>query len=197
MEIISLHFPKTAGTSFSKSLEDNYGHKLLKDYHNLDVGEYDLDRYTIVHGHLHISKYYKLYPNAKVITWLRNPLDRIVSYYNFWKKHPKLDNNKWYIKFTKEKPTFREFLENWDRIPREFEAYTNDFNHKNFYFVGITERYNKDIEIIGEKLNWEEITKYNENITHNTLSVSDKDIKLFNDIYKNEIEIYNYFKNKQ
>lgn len=196
MELISLHFPKTAGTSFRKTLEDNYGDKLLQDYQNIDINNINLNKYNAVHGHLSIHKYFKIYPNAKVITWLRNPLDRIISYYNFWNSHNKYKNmGVWHDKFVKEKPTFREFITKWTDLHKEFTIYTKNFDHNNFFFVGITERYNKDIEKIGEKLNWSNIIKYNENTSTNNMDISDKDIKLFNEIFKDEINFYKYFKN--
>ena len=37
--IISLHLPKTAGTSFSRSLEECFGNKLLKDYKDLPINK--------------------------------------------------------------------------------------------------------------------------------------------------------------
>lgn len=199
MDIISLHFPKTAGTSFRKVLEDNYGEKLLKDYDNININNYNLNDYDIVHGHLLIDKYYSINSNCKVITWLRNPLDRIISYYNFWNKYDTNEKEfgKWHIKFNNEKPSFSEFIKNWYTIKDEFKIYTNNFNINDFYFVGIVERYNRDIEILGDILKWNSINNYKENKTENNLKLNKKDIKLFNEIFKYEIEIYNFFKNNE
>jgi len=50
----------------------------------------------------------------------------------------KIDEDKkggWHTKFVKEKPTFREFIENCVTLPDEFIAYTKHFNYKDFYFV--------------------------------------------------------------
>ena len=88
VEIISIHLPKTAGTSFLKSLKDNYGPRLLTTYNLPDIGiAYSQGSYskipfskTVLHGHFPgytKLKYY--YPNAKIITWIRNPIDRVLS----------------------------------------------------------------------------------------------------------------------
>jgi len=103
--IISLHLPKTAGTSFGSTLERHFGGGLLKDYGDLPINtpvyernkaalraslsETDLSGVECIHGHFLPIKFLLLASKRRVtfVTWMRNPVDRVVSHYFFWKKH--------------------------------------------------------------------------------------------------------------
>ena len=40
----------------------------------------------VIHGHFDIDKYLGVFPDATYVTWLRDPLDRALSQYNFFKR---------------------------------------------------------------------------------------------------------------
>jgi hypothetical protein len=191
MELVSLHLPKAAGTSFRKTLEDNYGDKLIFDYFNSDVSKLDLSGVSCVHGHLNVSKYYNVNPNVKIITWLRNPLNRIISYYNYWKSRPVNDGNDWHIKFKKESPSFMDFVRNFTFLRNELNIYLGGVNIDDLYFIGIVERYEQDVNVLSNMLNWAITTTYNTNKTAHKeeIIMSQSDIKEFNRIMDFEISL--------
>lgn len=41
-----------------------------------------------IHGHFKASKYDGRIPQATKVTWLRDPVERVVSHYNYWKRTP-------------------------------------------------------------------------------------------------------------
>jgi hypothetical protein len=103
IELISVHFPKAAGSSVRQSLTTAYGNDaVFLDYTDdpADPGScYSLDpdgcrRVTrqrgfasgvrVVHGHFHPSKY-QFINDAKRVTFLRHPVDNLISIYYFWK----------------------------------------------------------------------------------------------------------------
>jgi hypothetical protein len=104
--IISLHLPKTAGTSFAASLEQHFGTKLLKDYADLPINtpQYERNKAALkaslciaennfpgiecIHGHFLPIKYLLLANKREVrfVTWMRNPVERVLSHYFFWKR---------------------------------------------------------------------------------------------------------------
>ena len=98
--IISVHTPKVAGTSFLQQLKKIYGEsKILLDYNddpvdvlcrmNIDPNYYEMNPitsispYHVVHGHFHVSKYVQV-KNARLITFLRHPIDNVISIYRYW-----------------------------------------------------------------------------------------------------------------
>jgi len=105
--IISVHVPKTAGTSFAVWLESVFGSgQLVRDYDDRPIdpkSEMNVDptgflsRYgaarklpkgaLAVHGHFWAKKYERI-ENAVRITFLRDPIERAISHYYFWLNTP-------------------------------------------------------------------------------------------------------------
>jgi hypothetical protein len=163
--------PKTAGTSFSKSLEDHFGTQLLKDYADLpintsvfdrnraalkagiEIGDRGLLGIRCVHGHFLPLKYLLLADkeDLRFITWMRNPVERLLSHYYFWKRtydpqnaprlHRKVCEENWSLERFCLGPELRnlygQFL--WG-FPLEF-----------FDFIGITEFYDEDLLFFSRK----------------------------------------------
>ncbi len=109
LEILSVHVPKCAGSSLRRALLEAYGtEQVYLDYDdrpidpsspiNLDPeGFYEraakagcgfLAGKKAVHGHFNIRKY-SGFPARHRITFLREPIDRTISHYFFWKDQPR------------------------------------------------------------------------------------------------------------
>lgn len=92
VKICFLHIPKTAGTSLRKMLRDNYhiqdvfnGNTML-DYEGKTKN--DLQDYKLFLGHLFYFRALQILPDdVTYITLLRNPIDRVISLYYFWRRH--------------------------------------------------------------------------------------------------------------
>lgn len=106
--MISLHLPKTAGTSFRGLLEAHYGDRLLADYADRPLHETvaarrlralragiglllkprRLQGVDAVHGHFLAIKY-SLWgggPHWRRVAWLREPVERLASHYHYWRR---------------------------------------------------------------------------------------------------------------
>ena len=94
--LISVHIPKTGGTSFGAMLARHFGPRLLRDYDDRPLSHGGLARlstavfgardararlrgHDAVHGHFLLLKYRDV--PGDVVTWLRDPAQRIVSRY--------------------------------------------------------------------------------------------------------------------
>lgn len=99
--LISVHIPKTAGTAFGTLLARHYGSALLKDYGDRPLSHGALPRlarslvqlprassrlrgFDAVHGHFLPLKY--LATGGDVVTWLRDPAQRILSRYEHYRR---------------------------------------------------------------------------------------------------------------
>lgn len=95
---IFVHIPKTAGTSFRKTLEDCDPVAILYDYgpNHIDVNgglkEFIVqNKKNIICGHVSYKKYANTVAPKNVLSILRNPIERIVSEYQHKVRHNNLD----------------------------------------------------------------------------------------------------------
>jgi hypothetical protein len=162
--IISLHLPKTAGTSFAKSLKAQFGKALLKDYADLPIntpvyernlnalqacienGAKDFAGVQCIHGHFLPLKYLLLSAKREItfITWMRDPVERLASHYWFWRKTYKADTAPELQKrMVEEKWPLERFC-----LGSEFQnfywQFLWGFPLERFDFIGIVENYEED-----------------------------------------------------
>jgi hypothetical protein len=98
--LISMHFPKAAGSSLVLAYESALGaDRVLRDYGNdpldpcglinLHPARYSatkptsLGPYKAVHGHFHIGRYDRIRDAVRVVS-LREPVDNLLSIYYYW-----------------------------------------------------------------------------------------------------------------
>jgi hypothetical protein len=157
VELISVHLPKTAGTTFGKILTQIYKpHQICYDYPNLPESTTPLTSETkVIHGHFYGNKYDAQFPQAKKIIWLRHPISRLISYYFFWKTHPKGK-----VPLNMDRISLVEFSETPET---RNQITTTVVNLNNFYFVGIQELFAEDIAELAAILGWSNIDTHYEN----------------------------------
>jgi hypothetical protein len=99
--LISIHFPKTGGSSFRTALVTAYGETAVLSLYDCDPADpsnplwiypdwflrnrpRDLGEFKVVHGHLPIKKF-DLLPSAYRVVMLREPVENLISIYYFWR----------------------------------------------------------------------------------------------------------------
>ena len=165
--LVSVHVPKCAGTSLRLALEQAYGRdRVHLDYDdrlgyptspiNLDpVGFFRnaqesgypfLAGKDAVHGHFHIHKYNSL-KNAMRITFVREPISRMLSHYYYWKAAP-ADDHPLRNYVSEKNLTIFQFA-NLPYIKNFYTShYFNKVDMKIFDFIGIHELYDDGIAFV-------------------------------------------------
>ena len=178
VELISVHIPKTAGSTF--------GHVILPQVYSQNSILYDnnflpidtliqegklTQKTRVIHGHFSAEKYREYFPNAKIVIWLRNPILLLISAYYFWIA-ASIDNiryNENHRYVVENKLDFSAFV----KQPFTHNIISNYFAKgmklTDFYFVGIQEFFIDDLNDIKKKLGWStlEVTISNRNSYEN------------------------------
>lgn len=163
--LVSLHLPKTAGTSLRYAMRAHYGTGLLEDYDappmQIPRGRRELsamaagfsarqhwsDDIIAIHGHFLPLKYRIALRGRDVryATWLRDPVERVQSHYHYWQRD-----------YAGDDPTQplrnRVVREGWSlqrfclgpEMRNLYRQYLWGFDPARFEFMGITERYDTD-----------------------------------------------------
>jgi hypothetical protein len=161
--MISVHLPKTAGTSFRGSLETHFGRSFLSDYSDIPINRtpwkrnskamvdavsnafHDFSGIECIHGHFMPMKYLVLSFRRPLtfITWLRNPVDRLISHYHFWKTNSPPVVPPLHARMLKEGWTLERFC--LGKEMRDiYHQFLWGFPIKRLNFIGITEFYQED-----------------------------------------------------
>ncbi len=178
VELISVHIPKTAGSTFGKVILPQIypKHSILYDYDFLPINtlieEGKLTTQTrVIHGHFSIEKYQLYFNNAKRVVWLRNPIILLISAYFFWmasgRDHIFFNKNHRYV--VENKLDFSDFVKQPFTHNMISNYFANGMKLTDFYFVGIQEFFIDDLNDIKNKLGWPtlEFTTSNRNSYEN------------------------------
>ena len=224
--IISLHMPKSGGSSFKKILYNQFKRGLQLDYKDHPIEKsinerikqaenkkylinlykrylYSFFKVKCIHGHFLPYKYSDLVKNQNTvfITWLRDPLERLGSHYYYWKR---LNNMKTsstlYRKILEDNLSLKDFCFSED-IRNIYSKFLYKFPIENFNFIGITEYYNDDVKYFFEYfLNIEGFEVPISNANPGKHARYFKDTTLINDLkefHSTDYELYNYALNKR
>jgi len=188
-----LHIPRTGGNSLWAALKIWFG----EDKAHMVNPENPL---PALPGHVYRQHFdrsvgwdiEKAYPEAdQFITMLRNPFDRVKSWYRHWKQVGSIG----------EKTTLEEFINVFrkkislglkDNLPQE---YTYPHILSDFVFVGITERMQESLDCLAKILGRERIVAPHINkSTGSTFSTADETCRLGSAMF-DDVLIYEYARN--
>jgi len=163
IELISIHIAKTGGRSFYEILKNEYGDRLDprtsrldyfpgKDYNNALIDRID-DNITVLHGHLHyrhITDIHLKY-NSKIVAWLRDPVERVISNYYYMIgrvnetgfEHPH---------YRKRNYSLIEY--SVDSVPNKMSKCLKGIPLEELFFYGFQESFKDDVKVLANKLGW-------------------------------------------
>lgn len=161
--ILSIHIPKTAGTSFREMLRRHYGQRVLFDYG--DWTGYDSPEairhrearyaevasragelascYDVIHGHFKPVKYLRFFPAAKVVAFFRNPFQQAISNYEYLRRNPQIPHPAVRV-FHESGMSIEEYLA-WPDARNPQSNFLGDFPVESLSLAGITEQFDRGV----------------------------------------------------
>lgn len=151
MRLVSVHIPRTGGISLWAQLCSAFAGSFAQDYqHDPMGGNYAGQPWPegkrIIHGHFRPD----LYKGDFYMTWLRHPVEQVISLYGCWcvigPEHRLIK------RFQTEKPTLLEFAD-WEPVRHLLSVtWFGGFPMDRFGFIGCFERRESDLVRLGAML---------------------------------------------
>ena len=221
--IIFLHIPKAAGTTLRDILYRQYEKECIyeldgqnfsqsqEDFKQLNIKE--KDKIRLLMGHMYFGLHEFISYPSTYITMLRNPIEKVISYYYFVSKlktHPdyeliKSQNISLKEYCTMNKPNMcnaqTRFLagENFIQVNNESKILEQAKKNLQEYFsiVGITERFDETLILMKEKLGWSSNPYYyrrntNKNVSYSQLNIKEDTLVTIRKYNQLDLELYKY-----
>ncbi len=95
--ILSLHIPLAEPPGFRQLLANVFGEGFFLHYHEITDchGSVVPDYGAVVrciHGHFDLERLRGRFPQARLITWVRDPVQRVAAQYHYWRREPDWQN---------------------------------------------------------------------------------------------------------
>lgn len=207
LELISIHIPKTAGTSFRSTLKEMFGSDVVVRL-DIDIysGQIKIEdkgfkqkrlpkNIKVIHGHFsykQLVKRFDVNPDVPVITWLRDPSKRVMSNYFYLAERLKeeLDEETKGLnilsKMQKSLIEYAQLEQNRNRMAKFLDGISLD----KMKFVGIQEYYNEDLAYFSQLFGFNNITPHEHNITKDRDTVNPEVIQKIEELNSLDIKIY-------
>jgi hypothetical protein len=205
--LVFIHIPKTAGTSFRLALEEELGPEaFLRDYgleapetselvkrtvyndcKNRLYQEVVLQKIYCLSGHFHASKYTDIFNcNVRMITFLRDPLQRTISEYQHYTRHLGYQGS------------LEDFCNRTEQYNRQSQLISG-FDLEDFFFIGLTEFYEESIVYFNQITGWE-LPCYQENVGRQQLAdkyyLNNSLMQCVQEVNLQDIELYKTVRSK-
>jgi Sulfotransferase family len=161
--IVSVHIPKTAGTSFGSNLAQVFGPRLLSDYDDwpesatpeaVDHNERNRaamlattaaigERYDAIHGHFVATKYAGVFPATALVTFVRDPYQHAVSTYEHATRTDDSPHPGFRL-FKEARMTLLDFIE---AFPNHQSLYLRGVPIDDLAMIGLAERYEQSVAL--------------------------------------------------
>ena len=143
-------FSESGEISIARQLHEEFRDTCLPDYehdplgsHGKETVDWLLPDIDAVLGHFRAERYDAV-EGRFLFTFLREPIDNLLSWYFFWQSHPR-SSNPWHQRFLDEAPDILAFAQYAPLQRVMSETYFGGFDMKRFDFIGFHETRGVDI----------------------------------------------------
>jgi hypothetical protein len=153
---LSLHIPKTAGLTFSLVLAEVFRQDFYRSYWDITdcqgriVPKFS-DGARCIHGHVDLNRLLAVYPGAILLTWVREPVQRVASLYHYWRREPDWRHPLCRILHEK-KLSLAEFARQ-DQARNDMTRFFGGFGPADFQFIGVFEELAASMALFFRKFN--------------------------------------------
>jgi hypothetical protein len=213
---IFLHVPKTAGSSVRTLLQQNYAADAVMGFsgepgplawYRAQGPEFKAT-HALVHGHMPYGVHAGL-TDYLYFTFLRNPVDRHFSDYDFLKRyapHPVhseiqtsgITREKWARIFNR-LPMFRDRMTRFisgdgdARVPDRLSLETAKLHlRREFAPVGLAERFDESVLVLAKRLGWRSIFFLTRNVTADRIEITESMRSQALDGLQRDMELYEF-----
>ena len=205
IELVSIHIPKTAGTSFRNVLKSAYGRKRVVrfDIRRKKI-EMEKKRFKgsklpsnvrVIHGHFRYKDLIELVEidaSIPVITWMRNPVDRVISNYFYLSGvlASELNEEKKGLNIlAKMQRSLIEYARNEISRNRMYK-FLDGMPPEKFHFIGIQEHYKEDLTDMMKHLGIKKYHDFHVNVTDKKREVSEEALKEIKALNSLDVALY-------
>lgn len=165
--ILSIHIPKTAGVSLRNTLKEHFGAGFYLYYWEITdpwgrVVKEVPETARCVHGHFQTDVLSGRFPQAQLITWVRDPVERVASSY-----HHRLREPDWNHPVCHELHRRKLSLEAYAELPLVRNEMAHFFGSKrvvDFAFIGLVERHAQSFARLGDYLGFSGMPARHDNV---------------------------------
>lgn len=207
LQLLSLHVPKTGGTSFRNTLKEVYGQEAVSRFDVSRRGVVTIDdqlvnpdsviAQPVLHGHVMWPQWQAMFeapPGIQVITWVRDPVARVTSQYCYLVEvlERELDEpGKGLNILGKLMKTFPEFIRNPKVQNIQSKYFTPLILDRFVDFVGVLEHREADLAKLAQRLSWPQLpTDYQHNKTARLIEPTPSEIDLIRACNNEDVRLY-------
>ncbi len=212
IQLVSIHIPKTAGTTFRTIIQESFGKRKTAKVDIDSAGQINVNnklflkqhlnsKIVAIHGHFtyaDVHRKFNLDSDVSFVTWLRNPIERVISNYHFLNKIiadrlKELPQEKLMERMGKSLIQFAELEANQNVMSK----FLSGANLEQFTFVGIQDHFETELERLHLQLNWKKIDNRKHNVTgKKATKVDEETLAFIKTVNAKDVALYEKAKNQ-